>query len=138
MDAGDRVESLGRLALFADLRFPELEALAHEFDEDLFRPGSRVLRQGLGGNAFYVVLDGEASVLVDGVERRRLGRGEFFGEISVLTGGAPSADVRAETLLRVLVLPGPNLEPLLLAHPHMLLRMLQAQALRLRDSNQWH
>src|SRR5687768_6325576 len=110
MDAGDRVESLGRLALFADLRFPELEALAHELEEEVYRPGTRVLRQGLSGNAFYIVLEGEASVLVDGDERRRLGRGDFFGEISVLTGGAPSADVRAETLLRVLVLPGPKLE----------------------------
>ena len=134
MDARDRVASLERLALFADLRFPELEALAHEFEEDLFRPGSRVLRQGLSGNAFYIVLEGDASVLVDGIERRRLGRGDFFGEISVLTGSAPSADVRAETLLRVLVLPGPRLEPLLLAHPPVLLRMLRAQALRLRDT----
>ena len=135
MDAADRVAGLAKLALFADLGWPELEALAHEFDEDLFRAGSRVLRQGLGGNAFYVVLEGEASVHVDGVERRRLGRGDFFGEISVLTRGAPTAEVRAETVLRCLVLPGDQLEGLLLAHPPVMLHMLRAEALRLRDSH---
>jgi CRP-like cAMP-binding protein len=137
MEAADRVADLARLALFADLRWPELESIVHEFEEDVFAPGRRILRQGLGGNSFYVVIEGEASVHVDGVERRRLGRGDFFGEISVLTGGAPSADIRAETLLRCLVLPGTELEPLLLAHPALMLRMLQAEALRLRDSNRW-
>ncbi len=131
------VDSLARLALFADLTRPQLEAVAHEFDEEAFAEGQRVIRQGLSGSGMYVILDGTAVVRLDDDEIARLGRGDFFGEISVLTGGAPSADVRAETLLRVLVLPGPNLEPLLLAHPPVLLRMLQAQARRLRDSNRW-
>ncbi len=100
------VERLAQLALFADLRWPELEAVAHTFEEEVFGEGQRVLRQGISGGAFYVVLEGEAAVVIDGQERARLGRGEFFGEISALTGGVPVADVRAETLLRCLALPG--------------------------------
>ncbi len=122
-------ERLAQLALFADLRWPELEAVAHTFDEEVFAEGQRVLRQGLSGGAFYIVLDGEASVLVDGSER---------AEISSLTGDLPSADVRAESLLRCLAVPGPQLEEFLLAHPAVMLRMLQAEARRLRDSNRWH
>ena len=131
-------ERLAQLALFADLRWPELEAVAHTFEEEVFGVGQRVLRQGLSGGAFYIVLDGEASVLVNGSERARFGRGEFFGEISALTGDLPSADVRAETLLRCLVIPGPDLMAFLLDHPAVMLRMLQAEARRLRDSNRWH
>jgi CRP-like cAMP-binding protein len=131
------VERLAQLALFADLRWPELEAVAHTFDEEVFAEGQRVLRQRISGGAFYVILEGEATVVIDGEERARLGRGEFFGEISTLTGSAPIADVRAETLLRCLALPGPQLEGFLLGHPTVMLRMLQAVSRRLRDSSRW-
>ena len=137
MAAPESVERLAQLALFADLRWPELEAIAHTFDEEVFAQGQRVLRQGISGGAFYVILEGEAAIVIDGQERARLGRGEFFGEISVLIGGVPMADVRAETLLRCLVLPGPQLESLLLEHPPVMLRMLQAVSRRLRDASRW-
>jgi CRP-like cAMP-binding protein len=137
MESTAVVERLGQLALFADLRWAELESVAHAFDEEVFPPGKRVLRQGLTGSAFYIVLDGDASVHVDGREARRLGRGDFFGEISALTGEPPSADVRAESLLRCLVVPGPQLEPFLLERPAVMLRMLRAEALRLRDSHRF-
>jgi cAMP-dependent protein kinase regulator len=137
MESTAIVERLSQLALFADLRWPEIESVAHTFEEEVFGPDQRVLRQGLSGSAFYIILDGEATVAVDGRERRRLGRGDFFGEISALTGEPPSADVRAETLLRCLVIPGPQLEPFLLERPAVMLRMLRAEALRLRDSPSW-
>jgi CPA1 family monovalent cation:H+ antiporter len=137
MAAPAAIERLAQLALFADLRWPELEAAAHSFDEEVFAEGQRVLRQGISGGAFYVILEGEAAVVIDGQERARLGRGEFFGEIAALTGGAPVADIRAETLLRCLALPGPQLEVFLLEHPPVMLRMLQAVARRLRDTARW-
>jgi CRP/FNR family transcriptional regulator, cyclic AMP receptor protein len=130
-------ERLAQLALFADLRWPELEAVAHTLEEELFAEGQRVLRQGISGSAFYIVLDGEAAVLVDSTERARLGRGDFFGEISALTGELPTADVRAETMLRCLMLPGPQLESFLLEHPMVMLRMLHAEARRVRDATRW-
>ena len=136
MAVDDMVESLARLALFADLPHPQLEALAHGYDEQVFAPGTRVLREGISGSGFYVILDGTAVVSLGGAERR-LGRGEFFGEISVLTEDVPSADVLAETELRCLVVPGAELEQLLLAHPRLMLRLLQAEARRVRDARQW-
>jgi CRP-like cAMP-binding protein len=131
------VERLSQLALFADLARPQVEAVAHMFDEEVFAQGQRVLRQGLSGGAFYLILDGEASVQIDGTELARLGRGEFFGEISVLTGQAPVADVVAETLLRCLVVPGPDLKAFLLEQPQVMLRVLSAVAQRLRNTTAW-
>ena len=138
MEAVPVAERLAQLALFADLRWPELEAVAHTFDEEVFGAGQRVLRQGISGGAFYIILEGEATVVMDGVERARLGRGDFFGEITALEGGVPIADVRADTLLRCLTLPGPQLEAFLLEHPTVMLRMLHAEARRLRDANRWN
>jgi CRP-like cAMP-binding protein len=131
------VERLSQLALFADLTRPQVEAVAHTFEEEVFAEGQRVLRQGLSGGSFYLILDGEASVRVDGGERARLGRGDFFGEISVLTGEAPVADVVAETLLRCLVVPGPELKSFLLDQPQVMLRVLRAEAQRLRNATVW-
>jgi CRP-like cAMP-binding protein len=133
----DVAESLGQLALFADLTPSQLEAVAHSHDEDVFAEGERVLRRGLSGGNFYVILEGEASVEIDGRERQRLGRGEFFGEISALTGDTPSADVVAATLLRCLVIPAAELEKLLLELPQLMLRLLRMEARRLRNTIEW-
>ena len=133
----DVAESLGQLALFADLTPSQVEAIVHSHDENVFAEGERVLRRGLSGGNFYVILEGEASVQLDGEELQRLGRGEFFGEISALTGEPPSADVVAATMLRCLVIPAADLEKLLLERPQLMLRLLRAEARRLRGTLEW-
>jgi len=133
----EQVDTIATFALFADLSHPQLEGVVHLFEEAVFADGERVLRQGLTGSGFYVILDGEAAVVVDGTERARLGRGEFFGEVSIILGEAPIADVVATRPLRCLVLAGPSVEPFLLANPRVMYRMLQAQARRLRAANRW-
>jgi CRP-like cAMP-binding protein len=131
------LDSLAQIALFADLSRPQLEDVAHAFEDEVFGDGQRVLRQGLSGNALYVILDGEAVVRRNGAELARLARGDFFGEISVLTGHAPTADVAAATLLRCLVVPGPEVDEFLLEHPQVMLRMLRAEAIRIWTTLEW-
>jgi CRP-like cAMP-binding protein len=131
------VDTLGRLTLFADFTRPELEAVAHTVDEEVFAEGQRVLRQGLSGSGFFVILEGNATIHVNGEARWTLGPGDFFGETSLLTGGTPTADVVATSLLRCAVVPGPEFEQFLLARPRFLYRMLQAEADRLRNALEW-
>ena len=131
------VDALAGMALFADLTTPQLKGVAHIFDEAWFPGGERILRQGLTGSAFYVILEGEAQILVDGQQRATLGKGEFFGDVSILLGEAPVADVVAKSPLRVLALAGPQVEAFLKAHPSVMYRMLQALARRLRNANRW-
>jgi CRP-like cAMP-binding protein len=138
MEGGSElVDILGRLTLFADFTRPELEAIAHTVDEEVFAEGQRVLRQGLSGSGFFVILEGLASISVDGEDRWTLGPGDFFGETSVLTGDSPTADVVATSLLRCAVVPGPELEEFLVARPRFLYRLLQAEAHRLRSAIEW-
>ena len=131
------VDTLARLSLFADLSSPQLEALAHSFGEEIYPEGQRVIRQDVTGGGFYVILDGQATVVVDDAERARLGRGDFFGEISILTGNAPTADVVVSQLLRCLIIPDNELKAFLLSQPTVMYRMLQAEARRLRAANVW-
>jgi CRP-like cAMP-binding protein len=131
------VDTLAGFAMFADLSTPQLQAVAHVFEEAWFPEGERILRQGLTGSGFYVILDGEAAILVDGERRATLTRGEFFGEVSILLGEPPVADVVALRPMRCLVIAGPHVEAFLVAHPRVMYRMLQAQARRLRNANRW-
>ncbi len=126
---------LSSLTLFADLTRPQLEQVAHKMTEESFPVGQRILRQGFTGSGFYVILDGEVAVVIDGEERTRLGKGDFFGEISVLLGESPVADITARTPLRVLQMAGPDLHPFLLAHPQVMYRMLQSVSRRLVRAN---
>ena len=127
-------DELGPLALFADLSRPQLEAVAHSFEEVWFADGDRILREGLSGTGFYVILDGEVAIRAGGREAAVLGRGDFFGEVSALLGEPPSADVVALRSMRCLYLPGPSLHEFLIAHPAVTYRMLLDQTRRLRTT----
>jgi CRP-like cAMP-binding protein len=131
------VDQIATFGLFADLATPQLQRIVHLFEEEVYAEGARVLRQGLSGSAFHIILDGEASVVIDGEQRATLGRGDFFGEVSILLGEPPVADIVASRPLRCLVLAGPQVQSVLLDNPPVMYRMLQAQARRLRNANRW-
>ncbi len=137
--AGDEqiTDALAAFALFADLDGPTLERVVHSAEEAWFPAGDRIIREGLRGSGLYLILDGEAVVVVDGTERARFGPGDFFGEISVLLGVLPVADIVAVRDTRALVLSGPETESFLISNPRIMYRMLQAMARRLRASNRW-
>jgi CRP-like cAMP-binding protein len=130
-------DALASFALFADMSTPKLLAVVETFDEVSFPQGERVLRQGLTGGGFYIILDGEAAVRVDGEDRATLPRGDFFGEVSILLGEQPVADIVALRPLRCLVLPADQVQSFLTSYPEVMFRMLQVQARRLRHANRW-
>jgi CRP-like cAMP-binding protein len=135
--AEDLAENLGRFNLFADLARPQLEAIADTDWERSYSEGERVVRRGMSGSGFYVVLDGDAIVQIDGEERGRLRAGDFFGEVSTLLGTGSTADIVAAGPLRCLQIPGPQLEAFLLDYPRVMLRMLQTEAWRLHEALEW-
>jgi CRP/FNR family transcriptional regulator, cyclic AMP receptor protein len=128
---------LAGFALFGDLQTPQLLGVAGTLEEVFFPEGERILRQGLSATGFYVILEGTADVTIDGVKRSTLHRGDFFGEVSILLGEPPTADVVAASPMRCLAMSGPAVEPFLLSYPRVMYRMLQAQARRLRNANRW-
>lgn len=131
------VDILAGFSLFADLSTPELENLVDVFDERMFSEGERVVRQGISSAAFYVIIDGAATIRVDGKDRGTLRPGDFFGEISCLLGEEPVADIVATRPLRCLVLPAESLEGFLVGHPRVLFRLLQGEARKVRTTTRW-
>jgi len=131
-EADDRAGRLSRLGIFSDLGESEIRALADELPGRTFPAGAHVLRRGRPGDGLYIILDGEAGVVVDDEERALLSTGSFFGEVSVLLGELPTADVITRTPLCCLVIPPEQVEGFLVARPRVMFRMLQTEARRLR------
>lgn len=128
---------LAGLSLFADLPAPGIEAASHALDEQTFGAGERVLRQGFTGSGLYIVVEGELEVLINGEDRGRLSRGDFFGEISALLDEPPSGDVIARTDCRCLTLASSELPGFLRSFPSVAYRLLQAEARRLKAVDEW-
>ena len=128
-------EVLARIPLFGPLAADELEALSSTSKQLDFGRGERVVQQGDPGSALYVVLAGTALVTIQsegGAEREvaRLARGEFFGEMALLTGEPRSASVTAAEDLVVLVIHKEALQLVLIRRPALVQEMAEIVEVR--------
>jgi CRP/FNR family transcriptional regulator, cyclic AMP receptor protein len=130
----DVLPALERSPLFAGLARQELRQIAASFDDATFLPEHGVLHESRHGLDFFLIIDGTACVEVDGMVISRLGPGDFFGEVSALDGGPRTANVRAESMLRCLVLPNGVFRDFLLAHPRVAVNMIPELVRRFRSA----
>ena len=99
------VDELRQVPLFSGLSQRQLKQLARGFKEREFQPGTSMVRQGeMSGVGFFVITGGEASVSVDGMEVAKLGPGDHFGELALISEQVRSATVTAEGPLQCLVM----------------------------------
>lgn len=103
----DRImEKLVAVDFLATLDSKQLEQLAQEARWELYLVGERVVRQGEAGEVLYVIVSGQADVRLEqgGLSSTvtTLGSGQFFGEMSLLTGEPRSATVVAATELSLI------------------------------------
>ena len=100
-----KVASLAKAPLFAALSRQELGQLAKATEDLEVDEGKTLTREGDLGREFFVIVDGEVTVTQDGNEIRRLGAGDFFGEIALIYDNARrTATVTAVSPLRFFVL----------------------------------
>jgi len=111
---------LARIPLFSVFTPQELEAIATLFVERRVAAGDTVCVEGEPGDSFLVIAAGELEVWGGGRVVRRLGPGEFLGEVSLLLGGARTATVTAARSSTLLVLGKEAFDRTLLAHPKVL------------------
>ena len=137
MDAVDAElpEHLGQLALFADLPAAELEAIAGKYERVSFGEGEWIIRQGDDLSALYMIIEGEATTVIDDEDRRVLPKGSFFGEVSVLLDEPTTASIVTRSAVTCLVVPAAEVESFLLSHPQVMYRMLKAEARRLKTAS---
>jgi CRP-like cAMP-binding protein len=130
------LESVSRLALFADLARTELEALLPVLDEVSYEEGEWIVRRGETDTGLHIIVEGEVGVILEDEELAVLSKGSFFGEISALLGEPTVADVVTRAPLRCLYVPAEDVEGFLLSSPRVMYRMLQTEARRLRTTDE--
>jgi CRP/FNR family transcriptional regulator, cyclic AMP receptor protein len=126
--ASEAVDLIAGVPLFQGLEKKELEDVARTVHERTFNPGDTVAQEGQGGVGFFVIKDGEAKVTIAGDEVRRLGPGDYFGEIALITEGARTATVTAESELRCYGLTPWEFRPLVQSNASIAWKILQALA----------
>ena len=91
LDPGELAE---RFPLFARLTPEQREVVILHFRPQAAGPGERVIRKGDKADAAYFISSGEVEVDVGG-RRIRLGPGDCFGEMALISGQPRSAHVTA-------------------------------------------
>lgn len=127
------MDALAASPLFADLSQRDLRRVSRATEVYEFEDGTAIVREGTPSDGFFVILDGKASVRRGGRTIRRMGAGDFFGEIGILDGGPRTATVTAEGTLSALVLLRSEFRGLLAKEPAVAYRILRGTARRLRS-----
>ncbi len=110
MDKQQVLQRLRSITAFSEMATADLEQLRQDCQDRSVRAGEWVFHEGELGEELFLVLTGEVKVFVTqrtlGIEKelRRLGPGDYFGEVSLLTGGTRTASVRAIHDTRLLAL----------------------------------
>lgn len=92
-----------RIDIFRGLDDEELEQVCKLFRRRLAVPGEFLVRKGQRGTSVFFISSGAVEVRLPG-NPVRLGRGEFFGELALLTHARRTADIAALTYCRLLIL----------------------------------
>jgi CRP-like cAMP-binding protein len=131
----ERGEGLPDLPVFADCSGKDMRRLANLGTRITVAAGHWLTKSGIPGTEVLMVVSGQATCLVGGVEEARFGPGDFFGEVAALDGGPRTASVVADTDMEILVFTGSEFEMLVKSSPEVAHRILKAMAQRLRRAN---
>ena len=112
---------LKTIKAFQSLSRGGLKRLSSQCEPAHFAPGEKILRRGDPGDAMFIIREGRATAPIldaEGNEKflARLGPGDFFGEMALLTGEPRTADVIAETDIECMKLSKEPLHVLMREH----------------------
>jgi hypothetical protein len=114
-----------RSPLFTDFNEEELVAVIHGLRLLTYEPGDIILTEGEPGDSLFVLTTGFVKAFVRNpagrhIQVREIHEGDFFGEISILTGRPRTATITAGSHCELLELDRPTLDSISTSHPHVL------------------
>ena len=131
---------LREIPLFSEMDEQEVAGIRAIMEETKFKPGQVIIREGETGDLFYVILEGQAEIIIrdaDGADvvLHKAGPGDFFGELSMLTNEPRSARVRAAENLTTLALERDEFFNFLRTHTHAAIDVMVELGGRLREND---
>jgi CPA2 family monovalent cation:H+ antiporter-2 len=128
-------ELADRFPLFASLTLEQREVLLLHFELRTAEPGERIFRAGDQSDAVYFISKGEVEVSLAG-RQLKLGAGDVFGEMALLSGRPRSADVTALDYSKFAMLNARDFRQLLRKYPEIRSQMMQLVARRKETDRQ--
>jgi CRP-like cAMP-binding protein len=139
MSLKQEFELLRRVPFFAEIEPAKLKLLAFMSERVGFDAGKLIVRQGDPADAAYLIIDGEAEVIVatpaGPVTVATLGNNEIFGEIAILCNVPRNATVRAKDRLIALRISKEPFMRMVREFPTMAVTIMQELAQRLSSTN---
>lgn len=133
---GAVVNLLGSFSIFKNLTEDEIRDIVSFLRLDKFSEGTTILKKGEPGNKLFIIISGEVEVIGDGgVRIAVLGKGEVFGEMSLLSGDPVAATVKVVRNAKVLYLNGEYFRKLLNKFPSLQIYLARLLARRLARTN---
>jgi CRP/FNR family cyclic AMP-dependent transcriptional regulator len=139
MSLAQEYDVLRRVPFFAEIEPAKLKLLAFMSERVGFDPGKDVCHQGDLADAAYLIIEGEADIILEGpagpMTVATLGRNEIVGEIGILCNAPRTATVRAKTRLVCLrILKDPFMR-MVREFPNMAIAIMRELAHRLEANN---
>ncbi len=129
------VAALQRTPMFQGVDASRLRLLEFMGEDRSFMDGEFVVRQGDSSDSAYLILDGEAEVIVQFDDKSsvvaKLGHAEVFGEMAMLCETPRTASIKAKGDLRTLMFEREGMLRLLREFPEMAIEMSRSLAHRL-------
>jgi CPA2 family monovalent cation:H+ antiporter-2 len=125
-------ETLRAIPFFAGLADEDLDGILRVGRPVAFDQAEAIVHQGDAGNGMYILVEGTAEVDVGG-RFHRLGPGQFFGEMALISAGKRMATVTATSPVQALEIPAEEFQAFVLDHPKVALSMMRALVSRLRE-----
>jgi CRP/FNR family cyclic AMP-dependent transcriptional regulator len=134
------LEVLRKIPLFARVDPAKLKLLAFTSERLRYLAGDELFHQGDYGDAAYIILEGEADVLVDSPEGAikvaSLGKNEIIGEIAILCDVPRTANVVAHSDLETLRVSKEGFFHLVTQFPQVGVEVMSALASKLHHTTQ--
>jgi CRP/FNR family cyclic AMP-dependent transcriptional regulator len=124
------------IGLFKGMSEGDLKKLARQMREVSHPKGAEIIVRGKNGVGFMVILQGEAEVTTRDGRRRKLGPGDYFGEMALLDHEGRSADISARTDLVLAAVPEWGFKAFLSEHPVVTYRLMETLSRRLREAEE--
>lgn len=136
-----RIECLERIGLLEPLGPEQVRQLATENIDRVYAAGEQVIRQGEPGASLFVVMSGSVEVTaregdLPPARLAVLGAGDYFGEMSLMTGAPRVATVTTLEETRLLEVGKPAFAGILAAEPGLVESLGQSLRLRLAERTQ--
>jgi CRP/FNR family cyclic AMP-dependent transcriptional regulator len=132
-------EVLRRVPFFAEIEPAKLKLLAFMSERAGFDDGKVLFRQGDPGDAAYLIIDGQADIVLEGPAGpmivATLGANDLVGEMAIITGAPRNATVRAKGRLVALRIAKDPFMRMVREFPNMAISIMQELAQRVDATN---